>query len=811
MREGTARSSQKPGDRLLEGKRMLIYDVGMHNGDDTAYYLAKGARVIAIEANPQMCEAAEQRFAAEIATGRLTILNVAVGDRDGEAEFFIDDTNSVLSSLVRRGTMRSLTTRMRRLSDVFDEHGLPDFAKIDVEHVDHVVIEDLRAADRLPQHISVEAHRQDVVEALLAAGYRAFRLVNCAEIHHRFGRLPIRTVQGTLQEHVFAHHSSGPFGDDLPEPWVSGEAARQAWIDRRAKLGKGWFDIHARMTDITEADVSTPTRHWRQRLVERLYPDDPYASLNGPARPLAALPEAGEPLAVAMAVLRPRTVAVFGSFLSALPLEIAAAAERLGLVTQVLVIDTWLGDHDRFFEHRRAKYGLLLDREHGYPSAYQRFLSDVVRSGLAHRVIPVAATMQDGTRILGTAGIACDLIVPPGLAPPGEAIQHLHLVLAQLSRGGAILRRAYVGKHWSSLPEQVMRRVVGAERMHLLSAPGWHMLGRDTATASHLSVTRPWRSLRADLSKRTLRKPWRPAPAAEAIDLRNARVLPAPHWLVVASGEPVCANPTWAHRHAHAGISGATMSFEYRRPVQHVCADTPVVVVGGSPNYYHHLVDYMLRLFSVERGWGEAAVFLTSADTARFQPEMRDFFDLPAHRTLFSAGPTGVLHCSRVLLPGMPVQNEGEVVNPGAIDRLRAFVRSKILAPRHPARLYVSRAKAARRRLREEDALWAQLEAEGFCRLFLEEMPFGDQVAAFSGADVVVGVHGAGLANIVFAPPGARIVEIMPATGKPGAFFRNLAPGCGHQITSLPAAGQVADTEISANPTRVLEALRGFG
>ena len=32
----------------------LIYDVGMHNGDDTAYYLHKGFRVIAIDANPAM-------------------------------------------------------------------------------------------------------------------------------------------------------------------------------------------------------------------------------------------------------------------------------------------------------------------------------------------------------------------------------------------------------------------------------------------------------------------------------------------------------------------------------------------------------------------------------------------------------------------------------------------------------------------------------------------------------------------------------------------------------------------------------------
>jgi len=30
----------------------LVYDVGMHTGQDTAYYLFKGYDVVAIEANP---------------------------------------------------------------------------------------------------------------------------------------------------------------------------------------------------------------------------------------------------------------------------------------------------------------------------------------------------------------------------------------------------------------------------------------------------------------------------------------------------------------------------------------------------------------------------------------------------------------------------------------------------------------------------------------------------------------------------------------------------------------------------------------
>jgi hypothetical protein len=53
----------------------LIYDIGMHNGNDTAYYLFRGFRVVGVEANPLLVEQVRERFAAEIASNRLTVLN----------------------------------------------------------------------------------------------------------------------------------------------------------------------------------------------------------------------------------------------------------------------------------------------------------------------------------------------------------------------------------------------------------------------------------------------------------------------------------------------------------------------------------------------------------------------------------------------------------------------------------------------------------------------------------------------------------------------------------------------------------------
>ncbi len=58
----------------------LIYDVGFHHGEDTEFYLAKGFKVVAIEAHPGLYRAGLEKFADHIESGRLVLLNLAVAE-----------------------------------------------------------------------------------------------------------------------------------------------------------------------------------------------------------------------------------------------------------------------------------------------------------------------------------------------------------------------------------------------------------------------------------------------------------------------------------------------------------------------------------------------------------------------------------------------------------------------------------------------------------------------------------------------------------------------------------------------------------
>jgi len=118
--------------------RDLIYDVGMHNGNDTAYYLHRGYRVVAIEADPALVQQARQRFAAELAAGRLTLLNAGIAPQEGEADFWIAEGKSEYNSFdkanaTKRGhRAHAIRIPCRRFDNVLREHGVPLYLKIEI-------------------------------------------------------------------------------------------------------------------------------------------------------------------------------------------------------------------------------------------------------------------------------------------------------------------------------------------------------------------------------------------------------------------------------------------------------------------------------------------------------------------------------------------------------------------------------------------------------------------------------------------------------------------------------------------------------
>jgi FkbM family methyltransferase len=225
----------------------LVYDFGMNNGDDVDYYLRKGHKVIAVEANPKLCTLCEERFRSEIKSGSLTVLNVALSDgsSSGSVNFYIHKKHHFLSQLLEPAPgetddFERIRVPQQRASGIVNEYGSPHYIKIDIEGLDSAILRDLFDAGIKPDFISAEAHSVNVFAILVAGGYNCFNLVDGPSVRSAYGNTVINTLNGT-EKYSFKAHSAGPYGEDLASPWLDSDS----FFYLLAAEELGWKDIHA--------------------------------------------------------------------------------------------------------------------------------------------------------------------------------------------------------------------------------------------------------------------------------------------------------------------------------------------------------------------------------------------------------------------------------------------------------------------------------------------------------------------------------------------------------------------------------------
>lgn len=79
----------------------------------------------------------------------------------------------------------------------------------------------------------------------------------------------------------------------------------------------------------------------------------------------------------------------------------------------------------------------------------------------------------------------------------------------------------------------------------------------------------------------------------------------------------------------------------------------------------------------------------------------------------------------------------------------------------HPERrVWISRAQASRRTIRNEDELRPVLEKHRFEVVALERYSLREQIDLLQRSAIIAGLHGAGLTNMLFLPKQAKVVEI---------------------------------------------------
>ncbi len=252
----------------------IIFDVGMHDGKDTAFYLHRGYKVVAVEANPKMCERAAERFKEALKKRQLHIENVAIHENDEVRPFYISEVDKWCSfdlgmASREHHSYKSVPMQCTSLSTLLQKYGVPYYLKIDIEGADSYCLKSL-CAECLPRYVSLECGKDfgSDVHRLHELGYEKFKLIDQENLRSHPHHLKESLVQQLRyrakrklknvsagrwrDEWMFEGGSSGPFGDEADGPWLSVGSVlgrKASWQRSFEHLGLDpntfWQDLHA--------------------------------------------------------------------------------------------------------------------------------------------------------------------------------------------------------------------------------------------------------------------------------------------------------------------------------------------------------------------------------------------------------------------------------------------------------------------------------------------------------------------------------------------------------------------------------------
>ena len=269
----------------------LIYDNGAYHGEDSEFYLLKGFRVVAVEADPDLCRFTAHRLSEFVATGQLTIVNRAIAPGPGPLIYYRSSTpewGTVVpewnADLETRGVRSEpIIVEGVTLADLAAEYGDAFYMKLDIEGMDRRAIESLEGTAIRPKYVSMETTFSRVssfdaigadFDTLARLGYDRFKIVDQSSVQ----RQPAPDLAARGVPFRFAEGSSGLFGEEAPGDWQSAAEAlagfkrllRGKWLQMRlyrrpliyshyctimSRLtgtypNLGWFDIHARHASV---------------------------------------------------------------------------------------------------------------------------------------------------------------------------------------------------------------------------------------------------------------------------------------------------------------------------------------------------------------------------------------------------------------------------------------------------------------------------------------------------------------------------------------------------------------------------------
>lgn len=247
------------------------------------------------------------------------------------------------------------------------------------------------------------------------------------------------------------------------------------------------------------------------------------------------------------------------------------------------------------------------------------------------------------------------------------------------------------------------------------------------------------------------------------------------------------------------------MRFRYHLPAIQRLAGTAVLLNNPAcHNFYHWLLEIAPRVMLLRRAGLEADWYVVDCHCG-YQKRILELLGIPSDRCI---QPHYGLHLQADLF-----------LRPSTPDASEFLAMAEIVSKNVPnatskpisRRIYISRKTASHRKLTNELELEQFLKSYGFESYSFDQVEFDEQVRIMRSAECIITVHGAALANLIFAKPSTQVIEICPDNRFNPDCFPRLSRKIGHNHIVVMAQSSRYRQNLSVNVQDVRLALDRCG
>jgi len=208
---------------------------------------------------------------------------------------------------------------------------------------------------------------------------------------------------------------------------------------------------------------------------------------------------------------------------------------------------------------------------------------------------------------------------------------------------------------------------------------------------------------------------------------------------------------------------------------------------AGNDNYWHWLFDVLPRINICENiiELDKIDFFLLPDNKRKFQIETLEILGIPQRKQISSVNFRHIIS-KELYVTNHPVLLTNDATNDIQNTPLwisewlkKKFIKKNINEKvNFSKKIYIARSDSISnikdlRSITNEEKVKQFLLQDGFKIIKLGDLHFKDQVLTFNNADIIVGLHGAGFANLAFCKSNTKIIELRNRTA--GKAIENLA------------------------------------